>query len=110
LTPQQIAEIIFEVTPQQKHGDTFQLLKCLAFLHTNRMVVRDLRPEHVLMTEDERPMPRLIHLGVMRSIEGTAESEPPGESGRVIPGVSNLTKVSAICSPRVVLQSREREL
>lgn len=39
------------------------------------MVVRDLRPQHILLNDEEQP--RLTHLGVMRSLMGTPESEPP---------------------------------
>jgi hypothetical protein len=44
------------------------------------MVVRDLRPQHILMSENEKP--RLIHLGVMRSLLGTVEGES-AEDNRV---------------------------
>jgi hypothetical protein len=38
------------------------------------MVVRDLRPQHILM--DFHSQPRLIHLGIMRSLLGTPSTEP----------------------------------
>lgn len=58
----------------------YSLLKCMAYLHSKRMVVRDLSPQHILMNEVGHP--HLLHLGVMRSLQGTVESEEP-EDNRV---------------------------
>jgi serine/threonine protein kinase/WD40 repeat protein len=46
----------------------FDLLRGVAYLHSQRMVVRDLRPQQILMTSEGRP--RLVHLGVMRPPQG----------------------------------------
>eukprot|EP01119_Soliformovum_irregulare_P009911 TRINITY_DN2386_c1_g1_i1.p1 TRINITY_DN2386_c1_g1~~TRINITY_DN2386_c1_g1_i1.p1 ORF type:complete len:885 (-),score=225.91 TRINITY_DN2386_c1_g1_i1:428-3082(-) len=80
----------------------FTLLKGLAFLHSNRMVVRDLTPEHILMNEEARP--RLSHLGVMRSLQGI-DSEIPEQGriyaapelfGRVVKGSSDLWSLGCV--------------
>eukprot|EP01114_Cavostelium_apophysatum_P016602 TRINITY_DN4762_c2_g1_i2.p1 TRINITY_DN4762_c2_g1~~TRINITY_DN4762_c2_g1_i2.p1 ORF type:complete len:949 (-),score=249.84 TRINITY_DN4762_c2_g1_i2:33-2459(-) len=95
---------------------TYTLLKCLAYLHANRMVFRDLRPQHVLLGEDEQP--RLMHLGVMRSLMGTPESEPPEDGriyaapelfGRVVKGSSDIWSLG--CVFMYLLQTpQEREI
>eukprot|EP01116_Phalansterium_solitarium_P024478 TRINITY_DN8999_c0_g1_i1.p1 TRINITY_DN8999_c0_g1~~TRINITY_DN8999_c0_g1_i1.p1 ORF type:complete len:904 (+),score=354.75 TRINITY_DN8999_c0_g1_i1:125-2836(+) len=89
--PSRIAQIIYT------------LLKSLVYLHANRMVVRDLRPQHVLLNNDEQP--RLTHLGIMRSLLGTTESEFPEEGriyaapelfGRVVKGSSDIWSLGCI--------------
>lgn len=62
------------------------------------MVVRDLRPQQILLDQDESP--KLIHLGVMRSLLGTAESEPT-EDGRVPFYASQVTHYQVYAAPEI---------
>jgi flagellar motility protein MotE (MotC chaperone) len=51
----------------------FTILKGLKYLHGEGMVHRDLRPGNIMITEQGEP--RLIHLGLMKSITGVEKSE-----------------------------------
>ncbi|GAM23209.1 hypothetical protein SAMD00019534_063840 [Acytostelium subglobosum LB1] len=57
----------------------FQLLECLAYLHSHKMVKREITPSSVLIGADNSV--RLTHLGVMKSLTGRLEEEPTVEEG-----------------------------
>jgi hypothetical protein len=62
------------------------------------MVVRDLKPQHILLNEEEVPF--IQHLGVMRSLQGTVESEIAED------GVVCYLGVLQLNSPRFMLHQR----
>ncbi len=61
------------LSPQQTHGSKVGT-ECGGDTY------RDLSPQHILMNEEG--FPHLLHLGVMRSLQGTVEGEEP-EDGKI---------------------------
>eukprot|EP01117_Protostelium_nocturnum_P016104 TRINITY_DN6317_c2_g1_i1.p1 TRINITY_DN6317_c2_g1~~TRINITY_DN6317_c2_g1_i1.p1 ORF type:complete len:910 (+),score=277.51 TRINITY_DN6317_c2_g1_i1:151-2880(+) len=87
----------------------YTLFKSLTYLHSNRVVVRDLSPHSILM--DEKGRPRLMQLGVMRILDGIEPFEEgrsfsaPEIYCRVVKGSSDIWSLG--CVFLYLLQTRE---
>ncbi|KYR00809.1 putative protein serine/threonine kinase [Tieghemostelium lacteum] len=62
-----------------------QLLLCLESLHENSLVYRDLLPSKILISSlnQSQITVKLPHLGIMKSLLGTIESETPEDNGMI---------------------------
>eukprot|EP01132_Coremiostelium_polycephalum_P009126 gene9126-11182_t len=98
-----------------------QILQTLDYLHDQSLVYRDLSPSSILISKpisgegnNSQPQIKLTHLGIMRALLGTVDSEPPEEGmiygapeifGRVVNTSSDIWSLG--CVLIYLLQTRE---